>query len=124
MNLDEFCRQWLQAWTGNKPELLRGFYSTDAFYRDPAKPNGISGSELLPYFQKLLGKNPEWVWKAVEILPTPKGFCLKWSATIPAGRQTIEETGLDIVELQNGKISRNEVYFDRVQLLKSVNSHG
>ncbi len=114
-----FCRDWLAAWTGNRPEHLRSFYSDDAFYRDPARPDGLRGEELLPYFRKLLAKNPGWVWEPVEILPTAKGFCLKWRATIPNGGTVVHETGLDIVETRDGKITRNEVYFDRVSLLAS-----
>ncbi len=111
-----FCDLWLSAWTGNEPEKLRQFYCDDAFYRDPSRPNGIRGAELLPYFKSLLFHNPDWQWKALEIIPTQKGFCLKWMATIPLGSATIKEAGLDIVELRDGKISRNEVYFDRTAI--------
>ena len=117
----KFCHDWLSAWTGNQPEKLRSFYSAGAFYRDPGKPEGITGAELLPYFKKLLARNPRWVWESVEVLPTDKGFCLKWKATIPVHNQIIYETGLDIIELHDGKITRNEVYFDRTELLKALN---
>ena len=108
-----FCTQWLEAWTGNQPEKLLSFYADDAFYRDPAKPGGLRGhKELLSYFKKLLAKNPDWVWKAKEIFPTSGGFTLKWEATIPRGDKVLTEVGLDIVEVKDGKITRNEVYFD------------
>jgi hypothetical protein len=112
-----FCDEWLAAWTGNQPDKLLAFYTESAFYRDPAKPNGLKGhSELLPYFTRLLAKNPDWAWKALEILPTEIGFVLKWEATIPVGGRVIVETGLDIVELKDGRISRNEVYFNPSRL--------
>ena len=117
----EFCEQWLNSWTGNKPEQLLSFYSDDAFYSDPANKQGLRGNvELLPYFKKLLKYNPDWKWKAVEIIETAKGFTLKWEATIPVGGAFVKEQGLDIVELSNGKISRNEVYFDRADWLKAA----
>lgn len=116
-SLVSFCNSWLAAWTGNQPERLLSFYTEDAFYRDPAKPNGLKGhAELRAYFVKLLAKNPNWVWKAIEIIPTGKGFTLKWEGTIPVGDQVVVETGLDLVELRAGKISRNEVYFDPTRL--------
>lgn len=34
----------------------------------------------------------------------------------------IEEDGLDIVELRAGLITRNEVYFDRVALLRAMSA--
>jgi hypothetical protein len=117
---EKFCDEWLAAWTGNSPDRLREFYSSDAFYRDPAKPQGLRGDELLPYFKKLLAKNPDWVWERVEVLPVEKGFCLKWKASIPMAEKTIHETGLDIVEMKDGKITRNEVYFDSLALVMAL----
>lgn len=60
--------------------------------------------------------NPDWTWKALEIFPTAVGFTLKWEAKIPIKNEIVSETGLDIVEMENGKIVRNEVYFDTKQL--------
>jgi len=112
-----FCRDWLATWSSGSPEQLRAFYTDDAYYSDPGRPQGLSGQELLPYFQKLLAKYPGWVWRAVEILPTAKGFCLKWHAVFRQGDPGSEITGMDIVELKDGKITRNEVYCDRTALL-------
>ena len=111
--LDAFVRRWLAAWTGNQPERLLECYSADAWYRDPARPAGLRGHEQLrPYFARLLAANPQWVWEPIEIRPTLAGCCLKWKATVPQAAATVEWEGLDIVELSNGRITRNEVYFD------------
>ncbi len=116
-DLSKFCDEWLAAWTGNRPDHLLTFYVKDAFYRDPAQPKGLKGHDaLLPYFKNLLAVNPEWTWKALEIFPTDGGFTLKWEAKIPTKNGIVSETGLDIVEMENGKIVRNEVYFDTKQL--------
>jgi ketosteroid isomerase-like protein len=113
------CDAWLPAWTGNRPEHLIGFYSIDAYYSDPAHPAGLRGrAELLSYFQKLLARNPDWTWTLKEVIPTSPGFVAKWSARIPVGDEIREVEGLDIVEVRDGKITRNEVYFDR-SLLRS-----
>jgi len=115
MNLNDFIHEWLQAWTGNRPDALLLYYSEDTFYADPAHPAGLVGHEpLKAYFTKLLAHNPDWVWQAAEIIPTEKGCTLKWKARIPSAEKTLELFGLDIVEIENGKITRNEVYFDRV----------
>jgi hypothetical protein len=118
---EELCSRWLPAWTGNHPEKLVEFYSQDAFYSDPVHRKGLHGhAELLPYLKRLLAANPEWKWEAVEIFPTEKGFTAKWKATIPAGNTTVVEYGVDIVEVAGGKVTRNEVYFDRAALLKDA----
>ncbi|MFW9846735.1 MAG: nuclear transport factor 2 family protein [Candidatus Thorarchaeota archaeon] len=117
----EFCENWLAAWTGNQPERLLQFYANHAFYRDPAKPDGIKGhDQLLPYFQKLLERNPDWEWKATQVFPTKDGFVLKWQARIPVGSTEILEEGMDIVEVMFGKITHNEVYFDRTRWIDAL----
>lgn len=112
-----FCTSWLAAWTGNHPDELVEFYTTEAFYSDPAYPDGLKGTkEILPYFRKLLARNPDWKWEAEEIIPTLNGFVLKWKAHIPSANGIVREKGLDIVEIRDGRISRNEVYFVRLPL--------
>jgi len=119
-----FTSRWLPAWTGNRPEKLIEFYTEDAFYLDPAVPQGIRGrAALLAYFRKLLAKNPNWVWTNLEVMfPTASGFLNKWRATIPIGDQVIKCVGVCTVELRDGRISRNEVYFDRSPLLGAIPS--
>ena len=118
----EFAERWLPAWTGNNPELLASFYSEDAFYLDPAIPEGVKGKPvLLAYFRKLLAYNPDWVWSQLEGIPMEQGFLNKWLAHIPVGKKTLEITGVCLVQLNGtGKIKRNEVYFDRAQLLAEI----
>lgn len=111
--LQSFTEKWLSSWTGNQPEILLDFYSEDAFYSDPSNPNGLKGKEqLFVYFKKLLQRNPNWKWTIEEIFRTEKGFTLKWKAEIPVELENLIIYGLDIVEMTNDKISRNEVYFD------------
>ena len=115
------CDSWLPAWTGGRDSLERllSHYSRDSFYLDPARPEGIKGrDELTVYFGALLTKNPNWRWEAEEIIPTERGFVLKWLAEIPVGARMLAVKGLDIVEVREGLISRNEVYFDRSSLFR------
>lgn len=117
-HLHEFCTRWLAAWSGNRPDTLIEYYSNDIYYRDPVKSEGLQGKDqLFAYFKKLLAKNVNWVWKPKEIIPTENGFVLKWIANIPTESSLVTVEGLDIVELQGMKITRNEVYFDRSILL-------
>ncbi|WP_323846438.1 nuclear transport factor 2 family protein [Microbulbifer magnicolonia] len=117
-----FSEHWLPAWTGNNPELLASFYSDDAFYLDPAIPDGVEGkAALLAYFRKLLAHNPDWVWTQLEGIPLQGGFLNKWLARIPVGEKELEIVGVCFVQLdREGKIKRNEVYFDRAQLLAEI----
>lgn len=120
----EFALKWLPAWTGNNPEGLAAFYSDDVYYLDPAIPDGVRGKQaLLEYFRKLLKRNPDWVWTQLEGIPMDGGFLNKWKAEIPVGNKIIECIGVCFVQFdESGLIARNEVYFDRVELLKAINA--
>ncbi|MCC6276585.1 MAG: nuclear transport factor 2 family protein [Oligoflexia bacterium] len=112
-NLKEFCGKWLKSWSGNRPDHLIEFYSDNIFYLDPAKPQGIHGKDaLFRYFKKLLAIYPNWKWSLVELFPNEKGFVLKWEAQLSAESESKKFYGVDIVEIHNQKITRNEVYFD------------
>lgn len=121
-NLENFCDAWLAAWTGNKSDQLLNYYAEGAYYQDPHLRGGTTDrTALRTYFSKLLGANPNWVWCRETLWPNEKGFTLKWKAQIPLPNgETLTEYGMDIVELQGDKITRNEVYFDRVNWLKAL----
>lgn len=121
--MKDLIDRWLAAWTsegdGTRADLLLSFYTDDCYYSDPYARNGISGKEDLgKYFARLLSKNPYWRWEALEIIPTAKGCVLKWRAVIPVKGKSLIETGLDIIEIKEGLIARNEVYFDTQRWLK------
>ena len=119
------CDKWLSTWTGNRVSELLSFYTEDAFYLDPAYPEGLKGhDQLAAYFEKLLSRNPEWKWEAEEIFNTEKGFTLKWKATVPVKSTMLTLHGLDIVEMRGGRIARNEVYFDRTKWFELMKSGG
>lgn len=119
--LMEFCTNWLAAWTGNNPDALLKYYHEEALYIDPANRNGLKGQkEISRYFERLLAVYQDWTWKPIEVFPIETGAILKWECTIPVGQETIHEVGLDIVEIEGEKITRNEVYFDRTKLLAAI----
>jgi len=116
-----FADRWLPAWTGNRPELLVSFYADHAFYCDPAIPQGVRGREpLLAYFRKLLARNPSWVWTHRGSVPLADGFLNLWHAAIPVGATVVEVDGACTAQLRDGLIYRNEVYFDRSELLEAL----
>jgi hypothetical protein len=121
----EFASVWLPAWTGNNPEKLAAFYSEDCFYLDPGVPEGIQGKkELLAYFRKLLAQNPKWIWSQLEAIPMQDGFLNKWLAEIPVGDKTLRFIGVCLVQFNaQNKICRNEVYFDRTDLVAEIRKY-
>lgn len=124
MSADEaraFAERWLPAWTGNRPELLASYYSDDAVYSDPAIPKGVHGRvAVTAYFAKLLARNPDWVWTHRGSIPMQDGFLNLWHASIPAGERVLEIDGVCTVQLRDGLIYANHVFFDRTELLAAI----
>jgi hypothetical protein len=121
----EFTSRWLPAWTGNRPIELAAFYAEDAFFLDPGRPAGIRGKEqLFAYFTKVASNNPTWAWSLVEAIPIEEGFLGKLSAIIPVGEKIVECVGLCFLQFNGeGKIKRNEIYFDRTELIREINKY-
>jgi len=47
-------------------------------------------------------------------------FNLKWKLSIFINNETVIDYGVDIVEISNDKIIRNEVYFDTSRIMKAI----
>ncbi|MCG8577020.1 MAG: hypothetical protein MI810_19220 [Flavobacteriales bacterium] len=118
----KFASRWLPAWTGNKPLELASYYSDDCFYMDAGCPEGIRGkTDLIAYFTRLLNQNPNWIWEQIEAIPMQGGFLNKWKASIPVASKTVVCIGVCLVQFdEKGKIKRNEVYFDRTELVAEI----
>jgi hypothetical protein len=50
------------------------------------------------------------------------GFVNLWHAEVPAAGRTLSVDGVCLVFLRGGLICRNEVYFDRADLLDALRS--
>ena len=128
MTADEaraFAERWLPAWTGNDPERLASFYSEDVFYSDPAIPAGVRGrAAVIAYFRRLLARNPDWVWTHRGSIPLQDGFLNQWHASIPVGARVVEVDGVCSVQLRDGLIYANRVFFDRSELLRALAAIG
>ncbi len=113
-----FCNKWLPNFVGGEPSLekLMTFYTPNAYYEDPNVPEGRRGkAEVGGFLKLLLKKYPAWKFNIVSLYPTKKGFVLQYLGTIPleGGKVIKNFRGIDIIELENGKIARQLGYYDR-----------
>jgi hypothetical protein len=60
------------------------------------------------------------VWTQRSSIPLKDGFLNEWHASIPVGDRTLEIDGVCVVQLRDGLIYSNEVYFDRSPLLDAM----
>lgn len=118
-------QEWLAAWSSNDPHYLASFYADDAFYLDPATPDGIEGQPALTaYFEKLLGDFPDWVWTLTESFALEGGLFARILVRVPIGPITVRIVGGALLQFDDdGKVRRNEMYFDRSHLLAAIAEH-
>lgn len=112
MSTQTLISEWLGAWSAGDAEKLLSFYRPAAYYQDPSCPQGLRGHEQMrPYFTKLLKAYPGWRWAQDQLFTGDQGLTLRWSVSwAEPWRQAIQ--GLDWITLRDGRIDRNEVYFD------------
>jgi hypothetical protein len=112
MNLEDFNRRWLQAWSDKDVARLLTFYHPDAVYMDPQTVSGLKGHAALGvYLTGLFAATPPMRYDPHEIWPTANGYCGRWFCTISAPDGSAGYLrGFDLVVLDGDQIALNEVY--------------
>ena len=112
IDVHDFNRRWLQAWSDKDVPGLLGFYAKDVVYRDPQTAAGITGhAALSAYLTGLFAATPPMRYDPNEVWPTAEGFCGRWYCTMsPSGAPPTYMRGFDLVVMDGDKITLNEVY--------------
>ena len=112
VDIEDFNRRWLQAWTDKDVPRLLGFYAENTVYRDPQTAAGLTGQAALgAYLEGLFGATPPTRYDPDEVWPTPNGYCGRWYCTIsPPDGPASYMRGFDLVVLEGDRIVLNEVY--------------
>jgi hypothetical protein len=112
MDIADFNKRWLAAWTAKDTPGLLQFYSPETTYIDSQVPAGITGhAALAAYLDGLFKATPPMEYIADETWPIPGGYCGRWICTIdiPGGPDR-RMRGFDLVLLDGDRITHNEVY--------------
>lgn len=111
MDIEDYNRRWLQAWTDKDVARLARFYAPDVVYRDPQIPAGLSGLDALTaYLDGLFKATPPVRYTPDEVWKTPTGFCARWYAVMDAPGGPVHLRGFDLAVLEGDRIVLNEVY--------------
>jgi ketosteroid isomerase-like protein len=113
----------LAAWNSQDVESVVSCYTEDCFYLDPNTRGPVEGRDAFRrYLTKLF---PAWKmhWSLREffLFAGGEGGAFLWQAelTPASGGKTTIANGMDLIMISGDRISRNEVYFDRVALLSN-----
>ena len=110
----------LSAWNEQDVETVLSRYTEDCVYLDPNTRGPVVGREALRrYLTKLFARwQMTWSRREVFLLADGDGTAFLWHAqlTPAAGGKTAEVDGMDLALVRDGRLWRNEVYFDRMGL--------
>jgi uncharacterized protein (TIGR02246 family) len=108
---------FLAAWNSQDVERVLGVYTEDVNYIDPNTRGAIHGREAMRrYLTKLFAAwKMTWSLREAALFEGGEGCTVLWHATFQRadGGPVVEADGMDLVEVQGDRISRNEVCFDR-----------
>ncbi len=110
----------LSAWNSQDVDKVVSCYTQDCVYRDPNTRGAVEGQEALRRYLTRLFERWKMHWSMREFFPFADGSggAFLWHAglTPASGGKTAEIDGMDLAVIREGKLSRNEVYFDRMAL--------
>ena len=110
----------LTAWNSQDVDKVVSCYTADCVYRDPNTRGAVEGHEALRRYLTRLFERWTMHWSLREYFPFTDGDggAFLWHAqlTPASGGKTAEIDGMDLAVIRDGRLSRNEVYFDRMVL--------
>jgi ketosteroid isomerase-like protein len=112
VDIEEYNRDWLKAWSNKDVDGLLTYYDADVTYKDPQVPGGVKGhAALRRYLETIFAVMPETSFDPEQVWAIEGGYVGRWIATSKAGDGTTSKMrGFDLVRLEGDKITHNEVY--------------
>jgi ketosteroid isomerase-like protein len=119
--LDELKERLIEAWNAQDVEAVVACYTDDLVYLDPNTRGFVEGADAMRRYLTKLFDRWQMTWTAKETFPLAgvDGVAARWRATLraPGGAEAVEVDGMDLVLIEDGRVKRNEVYFDRAVLV-------
>jgi ketosteroid isomerase-like protein len=110
----------LSAWNEQDVEKVISCYTEDCIYLDPNTRGPVVGHDALRrYLTRLFQRwRMHWTRREFFTFADGSGTAFLWQAqlTPASGGKTAEIDGMDLALVRDGKLCRNEVYFDRMAL--------
>ena len=123
MDIDELhaiSKPLIEAWNDQDVERVVACYTDDLTYTDPNTRGAVEGPDALSHYLTKLFSRWQMRWSVKETFPLADtdGAAGLWRASfrLPGGAESIEVDGMDLVLIEDGRLKRNEVYFDRAAL--------
>jgi ketosteroid isomerase-like protein len=122
------ARAAIEAWNTHSASRVLDCYTKTLVYRDPNTSGEIHGADAFERYLTKMFSLWEMHWEVKEIHPfrDVDGAAALWTATLRprSGDKPVVVDGMDLALVENERLSRNEVYFDRMAIANYMASGG
>jgi ketosteroid isomerase-like protein len=120
------ARAAIEAWNTHDAARVLYCYTKTLVYRDPNTVGEIHGADAFERYLTKMFSLWEMHWKVTEIHPLRDvdGAAALWTATLRlrSGGKPVDIVGMDLALVENERLCRNEVYFDRMAIADYIAS--
>jgi ketosteroid isomerase-like protein len=123
MDIDELhaiSEPLIEAWNDQDVKRVVACYTDDLIYVDPNTRGAVEGPDAFSRYLASLFSRWRMHWSVKETFPLANadGGAGLWRASfrVHGREQSVEVDGMDLVLIEDGRVKRNEVYFDRAAL--------
>jgi steroid delta-isomerase-like uncharacterized protein len=119
-----------ELWNSGNLELVAQLYSDEAERNDPNQPHPIRGTQQIgDYIVEVRTGFPDFKIEIKQQIGDAEQIAREWTCTgthngvfqgIPATGRPVRISGVSLQRMQDGKITEERVYFDRLALLQQL----
>ena len=120
------ARAAIEAWNTHSASRVLDCYTKTLVYRDPNTSGEIHGADAFERYLTKMFSLWEMHWEVTELHPLHdvEGAAALWTATLRlrSGGKPVAVRGMDLALVENERLCRNEVYFDRMAIAEYLAS--
>ena len=119
-----------ELWSTGNASLVRQVYTDNCVRYDPNSPDGVRGTDgLANYVGQIRTAYPDFRAEVRDAVSEGNYAAFHWNCTgthkgdffgIPPTDKRVNVSGVSLCRIQNGKISEERVFFDRLGLMEQL----
>ena len=118
-DIQAFIRRYTAAWASREPGVMAALWHADGELHHPALSAPIRGDRVASNNDNTK-RLPDFEWSLLDWAAHGDVVFLHWRNRAMIGGKRHEWTGVDRMELRDGRITREDVYFDTVPIRRAL----
>ena len=123
-DIETFVGRYAAAWASREPGVMAELWHADGELHHPALSAPISGDRVASNNDNTKRNVPNFQWSLLDWAARGNVVFLHWRNCATIGGKQHEWTGVDRMELREGRIVREDVYFDTIPIRRAFDPAG